>query len=114
MAVSHLECLDEKGIYLATLSQDELLESGATKEDVDGVVSYLKNIEGIEVMAFIYPKGENSYKLSMRANPPYDVASFCAQLGGGGHILAAGATIDGSLEEATYLIKEKLKEMINS
>ncbi|WP_053983890.1 DHH family phosphoesterase [Niameybacter massiliensis] len=114
MAVSHLECLDEKGIYLATLSQDELVKSGATKEDVDGVVSYLKNIEGIEVMAFIYPKGESSYKLSMRANPPYDVASFCAQFGGGGHILAAGATIDGTLEGAAHLVKDKLKEMMNS
>ncbi|MEG0579152.1 MAG: DHHA1 domain-containing protein, partial [Niameybacter sp.] len=69
---------------------------------------------GVEVIAFIYPKGENNYKLSMRANPPYDVANFCSQLGGGGHVLAAGATLTGTLDKVTEQVKDKMKELINS
>ena len=111
IVTTHLECVHPKGLYIATLSQSELETSGATKEDLDGVVSYLKNIEGVEVMAFIYPKGPGIYKLSMRANPPYDVASFCTAFGGGGHILASGATLEGTLEEVVSKVKDKMQTL---
>lgn len=111
IVATHLECIHPKGFYIATLSEDELKASGATKEDLDGIVSYLKNIEGVEVMAFIYPKGTHTYKLSMRSNPPYDVANFCKAFGGGGHILASGATLVGTLEEIVFNVRTKMQTL---
>lgn len=106
-AVNRLKKLGQEGVYLTYITEQDLEEIGASKEDMDGVVSYLKTIKGTNLVALIYPKGEKvgTYKLSMRSNPPYDVAHFCKQFGGGGHTRAAGATLEGPLSEVITRIE---------
>lgn len=114
VAVNHLKEIKE-GIFLSYLTQENMDTLNATKEDVDGIVSFLKNIQGVQVIAFMYPLvAQNSYKLSTRSNPPYDVAAFCSQFGGGGHILAAGATLKTSLEDGKQQIADALLQLTTS
>ena len=111
VAVNHLVEV-QKGIYLAYITKEEIDKLKATKDDIDGIVSFLKSISGVEVIAFIYPlhKG-NGYKLSTRSNKPYNVAAFCQQFEGGGHERAAGATLDGPIEETILKVQAALLQL---
>ena len=47
----------------------------------------------------------NQCKISLRTDDRrYDASAICAQLGGGGHRAAAGATVPGSLEDGRAAI----------
>lgn len=107
-AVEHMKQMNKPGMYLSYITSEDIARSEASKEDIDGVVSYLKTIKGTELIAFIYPKGTDSqtYKLSMRSNPPFNVATFCEQFNGGGHERAAGATLEGTLEEVLKHVQD--------
>ncbi len=48
--------------------------------------------------------------VSLRAVPGFDVSAVALSLGGGGHRLAAGATIDGALADVEATLIPLLKE----
>lgn len=95
-------------IIMSYVTKEQMEQYGASKEDIDGVVNYVKNIEGVCVAAFIYPVNDNTYKLSLRSIAPYDVAAICKEFGGGGHIRAAGVTLTGELTEVLEKIQASL------
>jgi phosphoesterase RecJ-like protein len=81
-----------------TLSQDTASSLGAEPEDNEGLIDYIRAIEGIIVAAFIEELPEGKVRISLRSkDPSADVCRICAQFGGGGHTLAAGARIKGDL-----------------
>ena len=47
---------------------------------------------------------ENQVEVGFRAKPGYDVASLAFQLGGGGHTLASGCTMTGTLQQAQAVL----------
>ncbi len=109
-AIQHLTKWAEGKIYVSYLTPNDLQEEGASREDASHIVTYLKNIKGCEVAILLYPgRCEGEYKVSLRSNPPYDVASLAQQLGGGGHERAAGASVRGTLEE----VFARLKGLVN-
>ncbi|MES2571858.1 MAG: bifunctional oligoribonuclease/PAP phosphatase NrnA [Verrucomicrobiota bacterium] len=73
---------------------------GAQPEDNEGLIDTIRAIEGVIVAAFIEELPGNKVRISLRSKDPrLDVAKICASFGGGGHTLAAGARIDGTLAE---------------
>ena len=51
-------------------------------------------------------------KISVRSRGAVDAAALCASFGGGGHIRAAGAEIERSMEEAMRIVLAAAKEAI--
>ncbi|MGD2049923.1 MAG: DHHA1 domain-containing protein, partial [Chloroflexota bacterium] len=51
-------------------------------------------------------------KVGFRCRPPYKVSQLARDLGGGGHHLAAGCTLDGPLEEVVQMVVKRSKESI--
>ena len=47
----------------------------------------------------IRERKNGTWKASVRTRPPVDASAICQQLGGGGHVNAAGCRFEGSLEE---------------
>lgn len=111
-AVMHLKKFHEGKVLFSYITAEDIKEAGAVKDDLGEIISYLKNIRGCEVAGFIYPNGEDTYKLSLRCNAPYDVAAVASTFGGGGHIRAAGATIKGTLEAVSAQVEEKIKRVL--
>lgn len=111
IAIGHLEQLWDKPYYMTYVTLEEMAKQHATKEDLGSIVSSIKNIKGCDLAIFIYPLDEQHYKVSFRSNPPYDVAKLASAIGGGGHIRAAGATIEGNFEEAIQSIHELLRQV---
>ncbi len=69
--------------------------------DVGGIVDDLVFIEGVEVGALLSERAGARVKVSLRSRGKVDVAALAGRLSarGGGHFRAAGATVEGALEE---------------
>lgn len=96
----------------ARLTEDMLREAGALREDNEGIVNYLLEMEGVRVAVLAEQRGEAT-KFSLRSKPPVNIArDVAAPLGGGGHDLAAGVTIDLPLEEALGRVLSLAREVL--
>ncbi len=101
----------EKDIIITTLSKDEIEKCNATSKDTGAIVQYLLDTKGMNVSVFLYEKGENVLKASFRSKK-IDVNKIASTFGGGGHMLASGATIlNMSLEQAKEDILKKIKNV---
>ncbi|MCR4924480.1 MAG: bifunctional oligoribonuclease/PAP phosphatase NrnA [Lachnospiraceae bacterium] len=82
-------------------------------EDMSGIVNQLRITKGVEVAIFMYELHRHEYKVSMRSNGKVDVAKIAALFGGGGHVRAAGCTLNGTyydvLNNLSLHIEEQLK-----
>lgn len=87
-------------------------------KDLDGIVNQLLVVKGVECAIFMYETGTLEYKVSMRSKGKVDVAAVAVKFGGGGHVRAAGCTMNGtyhdninnlSIEIAEQLKKAKFK-----
>ncbi|MCD8090072.1 MAG: bifunctional oligoribonuclease/PAP phosphatase NrnA [Clostridiales bacterium] len=100
--------LEDKIAY-TTLTLKEIRAHGAIFEQLDGIVEYCLNINGAVVSVFLYERGENQIRCSFRSTG-LDVNKIASGFGGGGHVCAAGCTMDGiSLDEALKLCLSALK-----
>lgn len=104
--------LDKKCI-VGIVRQREMKFYGLTPKDLDGIVSHLRATRGVEAALFLYETAAQQFKVSMRSNGRVDVSAIAAKFGGGGHIKAAGCTMQGSVYDVinniTYYIEQQLK-----
>ena len=84
-----------------------LREVSAKMEDSESAIDTLRNIEGVEIAAFLKEKGD-AVKVSMRAKSAGRVDEIAVKFGGGGHAKAAGCTLEMSIAEATDAIKKEI------
>lgn len=112
MAIGRMEILGDQNTYLTYITDEDMKKYGATKHDLESVISTIRNIEGAEIAALIYPQKEmHTYKLSTRSVAPYDVAKLCQGFGGGGHQRAAGATLVGDFDQILGAVRSALSAL---
>lgn len=87
-------------------------ESGAKEDDMDGLSSIPRQVEGVLVGVTIREKAGGGYKISLRAQQPVNASKICARFGGGGHAGAAGCTFNTSLEEAKKQILDAIGDSL--
>ena len=102
--LNDMEIHHNQSIAILTVTQEILNSLNATYEDTEDLVIVPQKIEGIQVSVLIKELNESEYKVSFRSKGKTDVAKIAGALGGGGHLNAAGATMNGSLDH----IKEKV------
>ena len=91
-----------------------LADCGALREDNEGIVNYLLEIEGVEFAALAEER-DGATKFSLRAKEWLDVAENVARpFGGGGHSLAAGCTLNMSMEEALKQVLDRAQIALNN
>lgn len=90
---------EEQTISWMTVHLADMEETGAANEDLEGLVQYPRNIEGIEVGILFKEVREDVYKVSLRSTGRADVSRIAQLFGGGGHVRAAGCTVEGKLED---------------
>ena len=87
-------------IALILITKQMIAETGAIEDDLDGLATIPRSIEGVHIGITLREKDDGAYKISLRARPPADASVICAQFGGGGHKGAAGCTLTLPAEEA--------------
>lgn len=85
---------------IAYATIDMMKESGAVDNDMEGVSSLPRQIEGVMAGITLREKNNGKFKVSVRTTDELDASAICANFGGGGHKAAAGCMITGTLNEA--------------
>lgn len=68
-------------------------------KDLDGIINQLIAVKDVECAIFMYETGTLEYKVSMRSKGKVDVAAVAVKFGGGGHVRAAGCTMNGTCHD---------------
>lgn len=101
MLASGMELRDNGDTALVFLTLDMLREVGADERDIDDISAFVGQVEGVKTGVTLRELRPGECKLSLRTDPgDLDASAVCAILGGGGHAAAAGATIEGTMNEA--------------
>lgn len=106
---SNLETYFNGKCTLAYVTQEIIEKTQATEDDLDGLASLPRKIEGTEVSIYLREK-ENYFKASIRTNGKINANAICEKLGGGGHICAAGCELPNNLKVAKEMILKAVKE----
>ena len=107
--MDRMEILEDGKVTFTYMNKKDEEEVGAEPGDHEGLVEIGRDIEGIEVSIFIRQKeNEEAYKISMRSGNKVNVSDICFLFGGGGHPRAAGALIQGNVDQ----VKEKLMKEV--
>ena len=98
-------------IILVDIKKTDIEKYGYTFDDVEGIVSLLRTIDGIEVACIVKEYEDNEQKLSFRSHNIIDVSELAKEFGGGGHIRASGATVKGTNDEVFILVQNRLEKL---
>lgn len=98
--------LDDK-IAFVTITNEMREKAGASDDDLEGMTSLSRQVEGVKIGVTLRQKEDGEYKISVRTHPPVDAAEICSNFGGGGHVRAAGCTLSGTIDD----IKEQMIEV---
>jgi bifunctional oligoribonuclease and PAP phosphatase NrnA len=82
-------------------------------EDNEGLIDYLRAIRDVIVAVFFEELPDGKVRVSMRSkDEAVDVCAICQKFGGGGHTLAAGARVRGSLAEVEEKVLGEIREVL--
>ena len=96
----------------AKVSRRMLREANAVMAESEGIIDTLNSIAGLELAILFKEVQSDLTKISVRSRGAVDAAAMCALFGGGGHIRAAGAEIDKSMDETVKIVLATAKEAI--
>jgi len=86
---------------------------GVLPEDNEGLIDHLRAIRGVIVAVFFEELADGKVRVSMRSkDEAVDVCAICQKFGGGGHTLAAGARVRGSLAEVEEKVLEEIRDVL--
>jgi len=78
---------------------DDIIGNGCTAEDIDDQVEIPRSVEGV-LVAVLFSEGQRGkIRMNFRGERGVSVLELARQFGGGGHHAAAGAILDGAMDE---------------
>lgn len=82
-------------------------------DDSEGLIDMIRGVKGVRVAAFFEELEGGKIRVSMRSKDKgVNVCDVAAKFGGGGHALAAGIRMAGSLEDAKAAVLAALGESL--
>ena len=111
-ALSSLEMIASGRIALMRLRADDFAETGAMLEETAGIVNIPMEIAAVRASVLAVEDTQAGViKLSFRSKPADDSGTFidvnelASRFGGGGHVHAAGAKQQGTLDEVIARVR---------
>ena len=109
-ALSSLETWYGGKVSVITLTERDYEETGCTKSCTETFADIPRSVRGSVIAVFLYRlPGDPKTHASIRARAPYSACALAQVFGGGGHELAAGATLDMGIDDAKSAIKAELE-----
>lgn len=103
--------LDGRIIFSAVRAKD-MKFYGVEPADLDGIVQTLMGTTGTEAAIFLYEINPHEFKVSMRSREIIDVSRIASFFGGGGHVRAAGCTMQGSVYDVVNNITLHMEKQL--
>jgi len=112
LALGNLKIFEDGKVACIFVTQDMLRASGAKEEDTEGIINYAREIEGVEVGILFKEQADSTVKIGLRSNRKVDVRKIAESFKGGGHIRAAGCSLDIGLREAEDVVLNTVREFL--
>jgi phosphoesterase RecJ-like protein len=107
--LTRLRVVEQGRVAYTEVRNSDYDETGATPQDTEDMVGSTRGIIGVEVGLLFLEQPAGGVKISFRSRERVDVAKLAEQFGGGGHRLAAGATLPTTLPEAQRLVLDAVR-----
>lgn len=111
-ALARLTFSEDLKIGWLYIGKEDLAECGAVPEDLEGIVNYALNVDGVEVGILFKETSDGGVKASMRSAGRADVAAIAQTFGGGGHVRASGCRLEGPLKGAMSGLVEAVRKAL--
>ena len=111
-AVEHMRFAGGGKIAVMTLTRKDFQDCEALNEHADTIVNFGLETVGTQMAVLGREDEPGLIKFSLRAKHPMRMDDVAQKLGGGGHPQASGATLSGTLEEATAVVVAALSEKV--
>ena len=92
------EC-DGKVVW-TKLTKNMIKSSGVPFVDTDVIIDLVRAVKEVEVVVLFREIGDRKTKVSFRSKHTVDVAKLASDFGGGGHVRAAGASMNEPIDTA--------------
>lgn len=112
--LGRVKTASEGRIAWAWMTREDLTDSGAIDEDMEGFIDFLKSIREVKVAFFMseLPR-KGALRVSFRSKDHYDANKIATSFNGGGHKKASGCTLHMTIKEAEQNILERVKRLCN-
>ena len=105
-------------LVVSYLLRDDFKEVGAAEPYSEGIIDFLRAVEGADMAALIREpprSGGPLRRVSLRAShDELDVSAIARKSNGGGHRQAAGFSSEESIEEITDFVRREFKSALKS
>jgi len=99
-------------VCMVALEKKIFDDFGVNEKDVEDIVNIPRSVKGCEIAVSIR-EDTDKLKISFRSNGKYNVSDIAAAFGGGGHKMAAGATMTQTdIKTAVELIKNECGKVL--
>lgn len=109
-ALANLVLVDPPGLIHTHLTAEDLAATGDPSVPTDAVIDVIRTVDTARAALVLTPDEQDAWRASMRSAGDLDVGAVAAALGGGGHRLAAGFTMQGPPEEIVTRVLALLEE----
>ncbi len=112
LSTLELQCAGRVGVLSVTTDMVE--GARASWEDIEGMVNWGRNVEGVQVGVLLTTAKGGGVRVSMRSrSDKVDVGKVCMTLGGGGHPGAGGCHMNDSLAQTKEKVVRALEASFN-
>lgn len=98
-AMNSLSLVEGGKLALSYLTYEDIKNYDVKSDDFEGLVNIGRNLEGVEVSAFIREDSDGNLRGNLRSNNYVDVSEIAEKFDGGGHKRAAGFNSSGTLDD---------------
>ena len=102
--VADMKLFDHERVVVMEIPLALRQEMQATDADIEELSALPALVEGTDCGVTLRELDGGKIKVSVRSGPRVDACALCRILGGGGHHAAAGATVDGTLDEVRMAV----------
>lgn len=103
---------DHDRVVVMTIPLSLRQELHATEADIEELSSLAALVEGSDCGVTLRELRPGVVKISLRTGPRVDASAVCQRLGGGGHKAAAGATVNGTMDEVRAAVLRSYQEVV--
>src|SRR5438309_1517547 len=112
-ALDRAQVFEGGALVVSYLLRTDFAEVGAAEPYSEGIIDYLRAVEGADMAVLIRepPRSDGPlHRVSLRASvDELDVSAIARKSGGGGHRQAAGFSSDASIEEITDFVRREFQ-----
>ena len=113
-ALERIKTAAEAKIAYTEIVLTDYAETGSIPPDTEDLINFPRSVEGVEVALLFVEQQGGTVKVSFRSRATVDVDKIAERFAGGGHRLASGATVAGTMDEVRQKVLEAVQNALEA